>query len=270
MGVRPDVLLSDNNLKAALDYIKSQVSQIPETVIILGSGLGYFGENMDIVKSIPTSDIPGYPSPTVQGHKGRLIFGKIKDTYLLAVQGRSHYYEGKPLNSVTFAVQLFAKLGIKNLILTNAAGGVAPHYTPGDFVLINDYINFTQIEVLPGEKQQYPFSPELQNIARKTAEELNIQLHEGTYCWTTGPTFETVAEVQAVKSLGGDLVGMSTVPELIVANHLNMNVLGMSLVTNLAAGISLTPLTHEEVQEAADMIKDSYILLISEIINNIS
>jgi len=250
-------------------FIRNNVTKIPETVIILGSGLAYFADKMKIIEDIPTDKIPYYPQPTVSGHQGRLVFGKIGDVEVLAAKGRSHFYEGKTLTEITFPLQLFSQLGIKNIILTNAAGGVNSDYYPGDFVLIDDYINFTQIDVMPGYKTEKPFSKKLQDIAKKTAENLNQKLFIGSYCWTTGPSYETAAEVQAIQKIGGDLVGMSTVPELLMASYLNLNILAISLVTNLAAGISKTPLTHEEVKEVAEQIKEPYTNFIKNIVLNI-
>ena len=246
-------------LQEAENYIRSYLSEIPTTAIVLGSGLGYFADTIDPFIALNNRDIPHFPQPTVLGHEGKMIFGKIETAKLIAIQGRSHYYEGKSLAEITFYVQLLKRLGIKNLILTNAAGGMNPALKPGGLVLLNDFINFTQIEVLP--KDQVPeifFSEHLTQIAKQTALASGLKLHEGTYCWTTGPSFETHAEIEVIHNLGADVVGMSTVPELIIGAHLGLNIIGISLVTNLAAGISTTPLTHEEVQAVADEIKKPY------------
>jgi len=240
-------LIGKNKIKEAKEFIENISYQTPKLVIVLGSGLGYFADRIKAATTIPSDEIPWYPKPTVAGHQGKLIFGEIGGEYILAVKGRSHYYEGKSLSEVTFPVQLFSSMGIKNIVLTNAAGGLNPEYHPGDFVLIKDFLNFTQIEVIPGVKIESPLSPKLLDIARQTAKSQNTKIKEGVYCWTTGPSYETAAEIQAVGKLGGDLVGMSTVPELLMASYIGMNVLGISLVTNLAAGIGKEPLSHEEV-----------------------
>lgn len=246
-------------LQESETYIRSFPVRIPAIAVVLGSGLGYFASNLKTPVILNSRDIPHFPSPTVQGHEGRLIFGNAHNTAVLAIQGRSHYYEGKSLAEVTYYVQLLARLGIKHLILTNAAGGINPVLKPGDLVLLNDFVNFTQIDVLP--KNQYPrtfFSKRLAQIAHRIAKETGIALHKGSYCWTCGPSYETHAEVEIIRALGADVVGMSTVPELIMGAYLGLNILGISLVTNLAAGLSTTPLTHAEVQATADEIKEFY------------
>ena len=249
----------ETRLKEAEEYIQAHLSEIPGTAVVLGSGLGNFADTFKPSVILNNQDIPHFPRPTVVGHEGKLIFGNINTTTLLAIQGRSHFYEGKSFAEITFYVQLLKRLGIKNLILTNAAGGMNPALKPGDLVLLKDFINFTQIDVLP--KNQMPetfFSERLSKIAKQTAQMIGLKLHEGSYCWTTGPSYETHAEVKIIHELGADVVGMSTVPELIMGAHLGLNILGISLVTNLAAGISTTPLTHEEVQAVADEIKKPY------------
>ena len=254
----------------AKNYVKSKIEDIPEIAIVLGSGLAYFGDKIEIEVVLETSDIPHYPQPTVSGHQGKLIFGKVGNTRIIAAKGRSHYYEGKELDSITFYAHLFKELGVKKLILTNAAGGVNPEFLPGDFVLIDGFINFGQVE-LPGDNDYGKLlSSDLQAKAELAAKEMNIKLLRGIYCWTTGPTFETPAEVQAIQSIGGGLAGMSTLPEAVVAFDLGFEILGISLVTNQAAGISKTPLTHEEVKETADKIKEPYYHFMKKVINAIN
>lgn len=250
-------------------YIRSKVKTIPEIAVVLGSGLGYFGDKIESEVELDTGEIPHYPQPTVTGHQGKLIFGKVGESPVIAVKGRSHFYEGKKLEEVTFYVLLFKELGVKKLVLTNAAGGVNPDFMPGDFVLIEDFINFGQIEVLKNENVTDLLSLELQNNAIEAAKEMNIKLQKGVYCWTTGPSFETHAEVQAIQKIGGGLAGMSTLPEAIVAKKMGLEVLGISLVTNQAAGISSNPLTHEEVKETADQIKEPYYHFMKNVINKI-
>lgn len=270
MKPNSNVIASVDKLAQAEEYILSKVQNVPDTAVVLGSGLGYFANQLTPNVILNNRDIPNFPPPTVVGHEGKIIFGSIKRANLIAIQGRSHYYEGKTFSEITFYVQLFSRLGVKNLVLTNAGGGMNPALKPGDLVLLKDYINFTQLEVLPVEQiPQQIFSERLATIAKSVATELKITLSEGVYCWTTGPSYETHAEVQIIRDLGADVVGMSTVPELIVGAYLGLNILGISLVTNLAAGIGATPLTHEEVQAVADEIKEPYSKFMSALIHKI-
>jgi len=257
-------------LDKAQRFVQSYFPQIPVTAVVLGSGLGYFANTLEDKIIINNRDIPHFPRPTVPGHEGKMILGKIGETSVIAIQGRSHYYEGKSFKEITFYVQLLHRLGIKNLILTNAAGGVNPDLKPGNLVLLNDFLNFTQIDILPEDKQPGRFFDDrLADIARQIAKGTGLVLHEGCYCWTTGPSYETHAEVRIIRELGADVVGMSTVPELIIAACLNLKIIGISLVTNLAAGISSTPLTHSEVQAAAEEIKKPYSLYMGKLISAI-
>jgi len=259
-----------NQVNEAKVYVNSKIENIPEIAIVLGSGLAYFGDKIDTELVMDTADIPHYPQPTVSGHQGKLIFGKVGDTRIIAAKGRSHYYEGHELDAITFYAHLFKELGVKKLILTNAAGGVNPEFLPGDFVLIDGFINFGQVE-LPGDDDYGKLlSVNLQEKAESVAKEIGIKLPRGTYCWTTGPTFETPSEVEAIHSIGGGLAGMSTLPEAVIAFDLGFEILGISLVTNQAAGISQTPLTHEEVKETADKIKEPYYHFMKKVINAIN
>ncbi|MDD5765037.1 MAG: purine-nucleoside phosphorylase [Candidatus Marinimicrobia bacterium] len=248
-------------------FIHARVGEIPSTAIVLGSGLGYFAENIEARHTFDSREIPGYPQPTVEGHSGKLIFGTIDGVPLIAIQGRSHFYEGRTIAEVTFYVQLLHQIGVKNLILTNATGGIRPDMRPGDFVVLTDAISFTQIEIFPPqETEKSPFDFELTELAKRVASERKIRLLEGVYCWTTGPSYETSLEIKTMRDFGADVVGMSTVPEALVARHLGMKVLGISLVTNLAAGIGQKPLSHVEVQQAAESIKKPYSIYISAVI----
>ncbi len=261
---------SDQKVNEAVAYIKTKVTDIPEVAVVLGSGLAYFGDKIEAGQVIDTSGIPHFPEPTVSGHQGKMIFGKVGGAKLIALKGRSHYYEGKPLEAVTFYVHLLKKLGVKKLVLTNAAGGVNENFVPGDFVLITGFMNFGQVDVYGQRDYDDLLSKELQAKALAVAEEKSIQLARGVYCWTTGPSFETPAEVQTIRKLGGDLAGMSTLPEAVVAKKVGLKVLGISLVTNQAAGISANPLTHEEVKETADKIKEPYYHFMKNVINTIN
>lgn len=260
----------NKQITEAKNYILSKVNQIPEIAVVLGSGLGYFGDKIEPEVILDTSEIPHYPQPTVTGHQGKLIFGKIGEKPVIAVKGRSHFYEGKKLEEVTFYVILFRELGVKKLVLTNAAGGVNPEFLPGDFVIIEDFINFGQIEILKNQDCHHLLSLNLIEKASEAAAEMGIKVHKGIYCWTTGPSFETHAEVQAIQKIGGGLAGMSTLPEAMVAKQLGYDILGISLVTNQAAGISKNPLTHEEVKETADSIKEPYYRFMKKVIEKIA
>jgi purine-nucleoside phosphorylase len=251
--------LPSERLEAASRFLRSILPEPPAIAVVLGSGLGFFAEQIAAEQQIAVTTIPFYPQPTVAGHGGQLIYGKIEQVPLIAIQGRVHLYEGRSLADVTFYVHLLAQLGIKILILTNAAGSVTPDIRPGNFVLLQDYISFTQI-ALPGQSYQRhsPFDQELINLAQKVATDIQIPLKSGIYTWTLGPSYETAAEIQAIRQLGGQVVGMSTVPEAVVAHNLGLRVMAISLVTNLAAGLGTTPITHEEVQETAELSKVHY------------
>lgn len=256
-------------IDAAVKYLKPRLKNSPaEVAVVLGSGLGYFAEQIAVTDSIDTREIPFYPPSTVIGHAGKIVCGQIGGSSLIAVQGRTHLYEGRSLAEVTFYVEILARLGIRYLILTNAAGGIDANLKPGRFVLITDYINFTQIALTPDGQAQTvsPFSAELITTAREIARQNRIPLHEGVYCWTLGPSYETPAEIQAAKKMGAAVVGMSTVPEAVTAQRLGLNVLGISLVTNFAAGIGNLPITHEEVQVAAENSKQVYSVLMEQIV----
>lgn len=265
--------LSDQEkISEAVQYLQKRLSApVAPTAIVLGSGLGYFAEQINVIDSIDNHEIPHYPSSTVAGHAGKIVSGRINGTPLLAIQGRTHLYEGRSLSEITFYVEILPRLGVRHLILTNAAGGVDTALKPGDLVLITDYISFTQISLNnPAQPQSgSPFNTELISLARQIARQSKIDLHEGIYCWTIGPSFETPAEVQAARNLGAAVVGMSTVPEAVLAKRLGMQVLGISLVTNYAAGILDTPITHEEVQIAAETSKKVYSKLMVQIVSQL-
>lgn len=259
-------------LEEAERFIKLKIKSQPKVAIVLGSGLGNFTDRITHSITINCGDIPWYPVPTIEGHKGEMVFGLLGSTSIVAVKGRSHYYEGRKFSEITFAVQLFSKLGIEYLILTNAAGSVRSNLKPGSCVIISDYINFTQIEVLPEEFkfQSNLFSNSLLNYAKQTALELGIKLNEGVYGWTSGPSYETPSEVKLLNELGCDVVGMSTIPEAIVAAYLGLEVLGISIVTNFAAGIEKLLLRHEDVQRIARNSNTSYFEFITAMIQKIS
>ena len=240
----------------------------PEVGLILGSGLGFFAdEYIDIKGYLPYGDIEGFPVSTVPGHAGRFVFGHLNSRRVICMQGRLHFYEGYNMVQLTMPVRLMHQLGVRTLFLTNAAGGINPSYTPGDFMLIHDHINFLGTNPLIGihvnTENRFPdmtevYDKSLRHKIRKWANEQNIRLQEGIYLATTGPSFETPSEIRAFATLGADAVGMSTVPEAIVARQLNIRVIGISCITNAAAGISTGPLTYAEVAETADRIKHRF------------
>lgn len=231
-----------------------------DVAVVLGSGLGEYASQLPEAVRIPYRDIPGWPLPTVEGHHGTL-FSVDMGGPVLILSGRAHFYEGWSLDDVVFGVRVAVTAGCQTVLLTNAAGGVSEGLTPGDLILISDHLNLTGRNPLIGVNDdrlgpRFPdltdlYSARLRNVARNAAREAGVDVGEGVYAWLTGPSYETPAEIQMVARLGGDLVGMSTVPEAIAARHMGASVLAISLVTNLAAGLSPSPLTHEEVQETA-------------------
>lgn len=235
------------------------------SAIILGSGMSGFEDNFEAEYSFDYSDIPNFIKPSVEGHTGNLSLIKFGDKLTAVLSGRAHYYEGYDISEIVLPTRVLAALGIKTLVLTNAAGGVAKDYKPGDIVNIKDHINLTGSNPLIGKNidemgPRFPdmtnaYDEELRSLAKKTCDQL-FDYKDGVYAWFTGPTYETPSEVKYAQTIGADLVGMSTVPEVIVARHCGIKVSAFSLVTNLAAGISKEPLSHDEVIETANMAKN--------------
>jgi len=252
-------------INEAKEFISALIkNQEIETMIILGSGMGGFEENYEPIYQIDYSDIPNFLTPSIEGHAGKLSIVSINEKLTAILSGRAHYYEGYPIQDLVIPVRTFSLLGVKNLILTNAAGGISEDYEPGDIVSITDHINLTGNNPLIGKNldmfgPRFPdmsevYDEKFQNLAKEVASN-HFEYKTGIYAWFTGPSYETPAEVQFAKNIGADLVGMSTVPEAIVAKHAGMKISAFSLVTNLAAGISKNPLNHEEVVEIADQSK---------------
>ena len=249
-----------SQLKETTAYIKRQYPHTPQAGIVLGSGLGDFADQIAIEKEIDYKDIPHFPVSTVEGHKGKLIFGELSGKKVVAMAGRFHYYEGYSVQAVTFPVRLMKYLGIKCLFLSNAAGGVNPAFKVGDLMIINDHISFGTMNPLIGKNytelgprfpdMTEPYSKRLIDMARKIAGKEKIEVHEGVYFVVTGPTFETKAEYRMIQKLGADAVGMSTVQENIVAVHMGLPVFAISVITDLGLGIH-DVITHEEVLKAA-------------------
>ncbi|MGM9868424.1 MAG: purine-nucleoside phosphorylase [Sodaliphilus sp.] len=259
-------------------YIQEKVGDMPKTAIILGTGLGELVKHIDVKIAIPYSEIPNFPVSTVEGHSGRLIFGNLGNKYVMAMQGRFHFYEGYSMKEATFPVRVMNKLGVKTLFVSNAAGGMNPQFRIGDLMIITDHINLFPEHPLRGKNyselgprfpsMDEPYSHRLIKKAKEIAAEQNIRLMEGVYVGTQGPTFETPAEYRYFSRLGGDAVGMSTVPEVIVARHMGMEVFGMSVITDLGGeGIEVVKVSHEEVQEAAAKAEPIMSNVMEEIIN---
>ena len=266
-------------IKETLDYINSITNGFkPEIAVILGSGLGSFCNNLKGY-NIPYNDIPHFASSNVKGHKGELLFCKIEEKNCVIMQGRFHFYEGNSMQEATYPIKIFKQLGVNTLIITNAAGAVNKNLNMGDIVLIKDHINFMGTNPLIGKNddsmgERFPdmsncYNKNLIEIAKNCAKNLDIDLREGVYLATTGPSYETAAEINAFRILGADVVGMSSVPEAIVANWLKIKTMTLSLVTNFATGVSQNKLSHQEVIETGKKQGQKVSNLIKEIIKNI-
>jgi len=263
-------------IKEAKNFLEKQVPKLPSIGIILGSGLGNFAEELLDTIEIPTKDIPHYPVSTVSGHAGKWVFGRISGKYVLAMKGRVHFYEGYPMHRVVFPTHLMGEIGIRTLLVTNASGGVNPLFRPGDLMLIEDHINLFFANPLIGKQESefgprfqdmsHPYDTELMALAERVAAEEKIYLQKGVLVGSRGPTYETAAEIRMFQRLGGDAATMSTVPEVIAANHRGMRVLGISCITNLATGLSAQPLSHKEVTIVADQVKEKFHRLVKAIL----
>lgn len=263
-------------LMTCLDSIRKQTDFQPEIAVVLGSGLGDYAEEIQIVQTVDYTEIEGFPVSTVKGHKGRFVFGYVQGKAVVIMQGRVHYYEGYPMAEVVLPIRLMYLLGAKLLILTNAAGGVNQEFVPGDFMMITDQIATAVPSPLIGANieelgTRFPdmsevYSKRLQEIVREAAKKCDISLQEGVYVQFTGPNYETPAEVRLARIWGGDAVGMSTACEAIAARHMGMEICGISCITNMAAGISNVQLNHKEVQEMADSVSTSFKKLVTEMI----
>ena len=263
-------------IKETAAWIKVHTQMRPHTAIILGTGLGHLAEEIEIVDEFAYKDIPNFPVSTVEGHSGKLIFGRLGDKNVMALQGRFHYYEGYNMKQVTFPVRVMYELGIKTLFVSNAAGGMNPDFKIGDLMLITDHINFMPEHPLHGPNfPTGPRFPDMHNCydksliaaATKIAEEENIKLQYGVYVGGTGPTFETQAEYRYFKAIGGDAAGMSTVPEVIVARHMSIPVFGVSVITN--CGLSDEVGDHEDVQRQGKKAGVRMELLFRRMIKNL-
>ncbi|MCY7856696.1 purine-nucleoside phosphorylase [Bacillus sonorensis] len=263
----------------AARYIKSKAKHKPSIGLILGSGLGVLADEIEEAVKIKYEEIPDFPVSTVEGHAGQLVIGTLGNIQVVAMQGRFHFYEGYSLDKVTFPVRVMKELGVDTLIVTNAAGGVNESFRPGDLMIISDHINYMGTNPLIGPNDaalgvRFPdmsaaYDKDLRRLAKQTAEELNISVQEGVYTAVSGPSYETPAEVRFLRTIGSDAVGMSTVPEVIVARHSGLRVLGVSCISNAAAGILDQPLSHDEVMEVTEKVKADFLRLIKTVVAKI-
>ncbi len=259
-----------------LESIKSRIQFTPEVALILGSGLGDYADEIEITQTIDYTEINGFPTSTVVGHKGRFVFGYVEGVPVVIMQGRVHFYEGYPMSDVVLPTRLMGLLGAKKIILTNAAGGANTQFHPGDFMIIKDHITTAIPSPLIGANlddlgARFPdmsevYSERLRKVIRSTAAELQIPVQEGVYVQLTGPAYETPAEVRLYRSWGGDALGMSTACEAMAAHHMGMEVCGISCITNMAAGMTAEKLNHAEVQETADRVSQQFKQLITGMI----
>ncbi|MFW5968847.1 MAG: purine-nucleoside phosphorylase, partial [Persicimonas sp.] len=259
-------------VKESADWILEQIPESPEIALILGSGLGGLCDDFDDAVALDYSDVPGFPESAVEGHAGRLVYGTLADRPVIAMQGRVHYYEGWSLERLTFPVRVFGLIDVDTLLVTNSAGGANPEYRPGDLMVITDHLNLMGANPLHGENDDrfgprfpdmsYAYDPQVRETILEAADELDMSLRQGVYAANAGPTYETPAEVRMVQTIGGDAVGMSTVPEVIVANQSGMNVGGISCITNMAAGLTAERLDHSEVEETATRVREKFSALV--------
>lgn len=259
-------------------FLKERMTSKPEIAIILGSGLGHLADEIEVENEIAYSEIPNMPVSTVEGHSGKLLFGKLGGKEILAMQGRFHYYEGYSMKEVTFPIRVMYELGIKNLLVSNAAGGMNPAFHVGDLMVIDDQINLFPENPLRGKNfptgPRFPsmhqaFDAEFIKIVDEAANRLGIKIFKGVYLGTQGPTFETPAEYRMFRKMGADAVGMSTVPEVIVAVHCGIRVFGISVITDLGGFDEAVKVSHEEVQAAADAAQPRMTALMKELIKGI-
>src|SRR5437868_7373369 len=260
----------------AAQLIRSRIKLEPSVAVVLGSGLGAFADDLSEANPISYSEIPGFAQATVEGHAGRLVAGKVGEVPIAAMQGRFHFYEGYSLEEVTFPIRVLKLLGVRTLILTNAAGSLNTEFTPGSLMIISDHINLLGANPLTGPNDErfgprFPdltttYAPELQNMVIEEAKAMDLDMRRGVYAALTGPSYETPAEIHMVRTLGGDAVGMSTVPEAIVARHMDMQVIGISCITNLAAGVSNRPVDHGQVIATGERVRAQFTELLRRVI----
>jgi purine-nucleoside phosphorylase len=268
-----------DDIAETVAFLRESIAPVPEVAVVLGSGLGDFATGLRDSRVLPYGQIPNWPVSKVIGHAGQLVVGGVGERRIIALSGRSHFYEGHSMDVVTFATRVLGQLGVKVLILTNAAGGINLRFSSGALMLISDHINFMGTNPLVGPNDErfgvrFPdmsevYSGRLRGLARDVAQKMGLALEEGIYVAVHGPSYETPAEIRAFRTLGADAVGMSTAPEAIVARHMGMEVLGVSCITNMAAGVLPQPLLHDEVMETARQVRGSFIALLEGVIGRL-
>lgn len=276
MSAEPVTTSIYERAEKAARMIRGRTQTDLSVAVVLGSGLGGFADELSAATAIPYDEIPGFARATVEGHAGRLVVGKIGDSAVAAMQGRFHFYEGYALEDVTFPIRVLKLLGIRTLILTNASGALNVEFTPGSLMVITDHINLMGVNPLIGPNDErfgprFPdlsnvYAPELQETVLAEARAMGMQMFRGVYASLTGPSYETPAEIHMVRALGADAVGMSTVPEAIVARHMDMRVVGISCITNLAAGVSDRPVDHSQVMATGEQVREKFTELLRRVV----
>jgi purine-nucleoside phosphorylase len=271
-----EMLTCKGKVEEAVGYIQTKIHERPKIGLILGSGLGSFADEINNPVEISYGDIPHFPVSTVGSHAGKLVFGELEGKQVVVMKGRVHYYEGYTMEQVVFPARVMIEMGLEALIITNAAGGVNRNYSTGDFMLITDHINYLGTNPLIGANESIwgerfpdmsePYDREWYLATEETGKKLNLNLHRGIYIAVTGPSFETPAEIRFFARIGADAVGMSTVPEVIVANHMGVKVLGISCITNMAAGILPQKLTSQEVIDTARRVRPDFVRLLKAVV----
>ena len=265
-------------IKETADFLKEKINSRPKVGVILGTGLGGLVKEIEIEHSIAYEKIPNFPVSTVEGHSGRLIFGELGGKSVVVMQGRFHFYEGYPIQKVTFPVRVMKYLGIKNLIVSNASGGVNPNFEIGDLMILSDHINLILNPLIGHNDKEVgprfpdmsvPYCPDMIAKAEQIASNNNIKVQKGIYVAVTGPTLETPAEYCYFRKMGGDTVGMSTVPEIVVARHMDIPCFAISVITDLGVPGKIKKVTHEDVQAVAEVIEPKLTLIIKQLISNI-
>ncbi len=277
---QPDTMIDEDQLRAAADVVGRRLGPFPEIAIILGSGLGSFVQALEESVSIPTREIPHYPASTVVGHRGVWVRGRAGEREVLAVQGRVHAYEGYSHAQVVFPVHLLAECGVRKLLITNAAGGINRFFRPGDFMAIADHINLTFENPLWGPNPRrlgprFPdmhsaYDPRYTEMILEEGRQLGLRVHKGVYLGVKGPSYETAAEIRMGERIGADVVGMSTVPEVIAAVYRGLRVAAISCITNMATGISLEKLSHEEVTRIGERVKEDFARLVTAVVQRMA
>jgi purine-nucleoside phosphorylase len=279
MSAKANPLSLYEQAQRAAQVIHSRTQAEPSVAIVLGSGLGAFADDLTDAISIAYNEIPGFARATVEGHAGRLVIGKAEGVPIAAMQGRFHFYEGYAPEEVTFPIRVLKLLGVQTLILTNAAGSLNTEFTPGSLMVITDHINLMGMNPLIGPNDErfgprFPdltstYDPDLQNIVIDEARAIDLDLRRGVYAALAGPSYETPAEIHMVRTLGADAVGMSTVPEAIVARHMDMRVIGISCITNLAAGVSNRPVDHSQVIATGENVRAEFTELLRRVVKRL-